>query len=412
MDISYLLALQNLRQSLPDFVTTFFVLLSYIGDGPALVALVLVVYWCVDKRAGQFSFVAFGFGNFVSQLLKNICCIYRPWVRSSAVVPAEAAIEGAGGYSFPSGHTTGTATSLGSFAWLARKNHKWISVVCIVVILLMMFSRNFLGVHTPQDVLVGLIIAIVMIALTQLFFNWLDRYDAMMPGHNVDLIITIAVVVVCALSVAFVMLKPYPMDYVDGQLLVDPVTMQKGSFEAAGICAGLAVAWFCERRFVGFTTDSLDMRARLTRGVIGVVIVGITYVACDLIFKAIMPYNWAKLFAMFLVVFMAVFVAPLVFKKFENGELPIPFVSGGAGAGMQSSGRTSGRTSSRMANGRDGRSASGRDSRSSSSGRTSSSRSASSYRSRTSSNGASSPRSRTGSNRTSSSRRPSSGSRR
>lgn len=318
MDIQYLLTLQDLRLSLPGPVETFFVYLSYVGDGPALVALVLLVYWCVDKRAGQFSFIAFGASNFVNQLLKNIVCAYRPWIRDAAITPAEASIEGAGGYSFPSGHTTGTTSSLGSFAWLARKKHVWITVICVIVILLMGFSRNFLGVHTPQDVLVGLLIALIMIALTQTFFNWLDRYDALMPGHNKDIVVMTVVIVLCAASVAFVICKPYPLDYVDGQLLVDPVTMQKGSFEAAGIFAGLAIAWVLERRFVGFSTEGIDMRTRIIRCVIGVVIVGITYVATDVAFKAIMPYNWAKLCAMFCVVFMAVFVAPLVFGKLEG----------------------------------------------------------------------------------------------
>ena len=318
MDIQYLLALQDLRLSLPGPIETFFVLLSYIGDGPALVALVLVVYWCVDKRSGQFTFMAFGCANFVSQLLKNIVCAYRPWIRDAAITPAEASIEGAGGYSFPSGHTTGTASSLGSFAWLARRKRVWITVVCIVVIVLMGFSRNYLGVHTPQDVLVGLLVAIVMIALTQQFFNWIERYDALMPGHNKDIVVMVVLLVVSVASVAFVMLKPYPMDYVDGQLLVDPVTMQKGSFESAGILAGLAISWVLERRFVGFSTTGIDMRTRVIRFIVGVGLVGITYIATDIVFKAILPYNWAKLCAMFFVVFIAVFVAPLVFNKIEN----------------------------------------------------------------------------------------------
>lgn len=318
MDISYLLWLQQLRQSLPGPIESFFSLLSLIGDGPALVAVVLVVYWCVDKRAGQFAFMAFAAGNFVSQLLKNIVCAYRPWVRDAAIVPAESAIEGAGGYSFPSGHTTGVTTSLGSFAWLARKKHVWVVVVCVAVIVLIAFSRNFLGVHTPQDVLVALVIALLMIGLTQAFFNWIDRYDALMPGHNKDIIVMVIALVVAVASIAFVILKPYPMDYVDGALLVDPVTMQKGSFEAAGIVAGLAVAWVLERRLVGFSTEGMDMRTRVVRLVVGVAIVGITYVATDVVFKAVLPYNWAKLFAMMFVVFMAVFVAPLVFNKIEN----------------------------------------------------------------------------------------------
>lgn len=318
MDISFLLTLQELRGSFPDIVTTLLVLLSYIGDGPALVALMLIVYWCIDKRAGQFSFFAFSFGNFVSQLLKNIACVYRPWVRDAAIVPAEEAIEGAGGYSFPSGHTCGTATSLGSLAWLARRKHKLITVVFVLVILLMMFSRVYLGVHTPQDVLVGLLIAIISIAIAQAFFNWVDRYDALMPGHNKDIVVMVVALVLCIASIAVVVLKPYPMDYVNGTLLVDPVTMQKGSFEAAGIVAGFVVGWVLERRLVNYSTAGLDMRTRLLRFVIGVVFVGIAYVATDVIFKAIMPYNWAKLFAMIVVTFVGMFLAPLVFNKLEN----------------------------------------------------------------------------------------------
>ena len=190
--------------------------------------------------------------------------------------------------------------------------------MCVIFILLMGFSRNFLGVHTPQDVLFGLLIAIIMIALTQAFFNWIERWDALEPCHNKDIVVMVIVIVVSIASVAFVMLKPYPMDYVDGQLLVDPVTMQKGSFEAAGIFAGLAIAWVLERRFVDFSTEGLDMRMRIIRFVVGVAIVGITYVATDVAFKAVLPYNWAKLFAMFFVVIMAVYVAPLAFSKIEK----------------------------------------------------------------------------------------------
>ena len=190
--------------------------------------------------------------------------------------------------------------------------------MCVIFILLMGFSRNFLGVHTPQDVLVGLLIAIIMIALTQAFFNWIDRWDAIEPGHNKDIIVMVVVIALCIASVVFVILKPYPMDYADGQLLVDPVTMQKGSFEAAGMFMGLAISWVLERRFVGFSTDGLDLRMRIIRFVVGVAIVGITYVATDVAFKAVLPYNWAKLIALFCVVIMAVYVAPLVFKKIEK----------------------------------------------------------------------------------------------
>lgn len=320
MDIEYLLALQDLRASLPDAVTTLFALLSEVGEGPVLVAVVLVVYWCFNKRAGQFAFAAFCSSNFASQLLKNIVCAYRPWIRDAAIQPPESVLEGAGGYSFPSGHVSGTTSSLGALGWMARKKHIGITVACVIVILLMMFSRNFLGVHTPQDVIAGCLIAIIMIALTQVFFNWIDRYDAMMPGHNKDIIVTVAIWVLCIASIAFITLKAYPADYVNGMLVVDPVEMQKGSFEGAGVFMGFSLAWLLERRFVGFATECLDNRRRIIRFVIGVAIVGITYVVANVVFKAVLPYNVAKLTAMFLVAFMAVFVAPLAFDTLEKRQ--------------------------------------------------------------------------------------------
>jgi membrane-associated phospholipid phosphatase len=51
---------------------------------------------------------------------------------------------------------------------------RWVAVLCIVLILLTGFSRNFLGVHTPQDVIVGITEAIVVIVLAGLLMKWVD----------------------------------------------------------------------------------------------------------------------------------------------------------------------------------------------------------------------------------------------
>lgn len=320
MDIDYLLALQGLRESLPPFVTTLAEGISFIGEGPGLVAIGLLVYWVVDKRAGQLGLASFAVGTFISQLAKNIACVYRPWILDSRVVPAAGSLEGATGYSFPSGHTAGTASIIGSFAWSLRKHHKALCAVCVLFVLVMCFSRNFLGFHTPQDVLVGLLIAVVSIALAQLFFGWIERYDALTPGHGKDIVAMVVVVVVSIAAVVLVSVKPYPLDYIDGQLLVDPVDMQKGTYEGSGVFIGVAVAWVLERRLVGFSTAGIDTKTRLVRCVVGVVLVGITYVVCDLAFKAFMPYNLAKLFTMMLVIFVGTFAAPLVFDKLEKRQ--------------------------------------------------------------------------------------------
>lgn len=318
MDIAILHALQQLRESSPSIIETILSMISFIGDGPGLVAIVLIVYWGIDKRAGTFAMASFGTSNFVCQFIKNIACVYRPWVRDPTITPAASALEGAGGYSFPSGHTAGATSSLGSLAWAWRKKHRWVMVVAVIIVLLMMFSRLFLGVHTPQDVLVGLLVALIVIALMHAFFSWIERCDAMTPGHNKDIIVMVVALAICVISVIVVQVKPYPMDYVDGALLVDPVTMQKGSLEAAGIVAGFVISWVLERRIVGFSTEGIDTRSRVIRVIIGVVLVGIAFLGGNALFKLFMPVNYAKMITYFTVVIFGVFLAPLAFNKFEN----------------------------------------------------------------------------------------------
>lgn len=319
MDIEYLLTLQGLRETLGSAVESFFVAFSLIGDGPVLVAFTLIIYWCVDKRAGQLAMVSFAFANFIGQLIKNIACVYRPWILDPRITPAEGAIEGAGGFSFPSGHTTGSCTVNCSLAWSFRYRWRWLSIVLVIIFVIIAFGRNYLGVHTPQDVLVAIALALVMIWLANKFLDWIDEY----PEYEVHVVVI--VFVLCVACLAIVGLKPYPIAYdASGQPLIDVVKMQKGSFEGAGILLGWALGWLFERRMVEFDTDSpfLTLRDRLIRGVVGVGFVGVAYLATDIIFKAIMPYTWAKFFAMLIVVFVALFIAPLVFSAIERRHQP------------------------------------------------------------------------------------------
>src|SRR5699024_8918585 len=95
-------------------------------------------------------------GRLLVPVAKLSTCVYRPWVRDARVHPAAAALETATGYSFPSGHTQSAAAIYGSVGlWYGRKR-RWLAVLMVVMILLTAFSRNYLGVHTPQDVLAGM----------------------------------------------------------------------------------------------------------------------------------------------------------------------------------------------------------------------------------------------------------------
>ena len=313
MDIEYLLALQSLRESLGSGAEAA---LGMFSDYMMFVGLIAcaIVYWCVHKKTGQFAMLCFSAANYINQSVKDIACVYRPWILDPRVTPAESAVGGATGYSFPSGHTVMAASTFGALAYSVRKKWPILAVVLVLLVLLEAFLRNFLGVHTPQDVLVGLLEAAVVVLVGARAYAW---YEA--PGRKKrDGVVVLVVLALCVLCLVVIELKSYPMDYVDGVLLVDPEAMKKDCYEGVGVLAGMFLGWYCERRWVNFSTDEISVRERVVRGIVGVVVLVVVFVGFDVVAKAVMAATWAKLTSRFVVAFVVMFVVPLLFAPLHK----------------------------------------------------------------------------------------------
>ena len=156
MDI--LKALASLRNPVLDKLMQG---VTYLGEELVFMAVALILFWCVDKWKGYF-ILAVGFiGTILNQFLKLAFRVPRPWVKDPSFEIVESARNGAGGYSFPSGHTQ---NAVGTFGGIARGTKKtWLRVVLIVLSCLIAFSRMYLGVHYPTDVGVALVTAVVLI---------------------------------------------------------------------------------------------------------------------------------------------------------------------------------------------------------------------------------------------------------
>lgn len=129
-----------------------------------------------------------------NQFIKWKCRIDRPWIRDDRIIPVQQALAGAGGYSFPSGHTQRAAAvwgALGHSLW--EKKERAVSLVCWVILAVIAFSRNYLGVHTPQDVLAALALGIVIIFASGRALRWVDE------GANRDIIATGVLCLLCFL---------------------------------------------------------------------------------------------------------------------------------------------------------------------------------------------------------------------
>lgn len=249
MDIQYLLLLQNLRESIGDTLNGFMEFVTKLGD-PKLIPLLLgLVYWCLDKHEGVYLALTFYANRLVNGFLKITACIYRPWIRDARVTPVPSAMVDATGYSFPSGHAANSTSFYGGLA-MKKTRRKALRALFIVMILVIAFSRNYLGVHTPQDVGVSIICGTAMLFAAR----WLLKVVDEKPGT--DKYILLAGVVIGALLVLYAQFKSYPVDYdANGAVIVDPAKMAIDSYKNAGMGMGFFLGWFLERRYIRFSTD-------------------------------------------------------------------------------------------------------------------------------------------------------------
>ena len=105
--------------------------------------------------------MAVGFlGTILSQFMKLWFRIPRPWINDPNIAMKEA-IGDAGGYSFPSGHSQSSVGTFGTLALTAKNNI--IRYTSIAIAVLVPLSRMYVGVHTPLDVGVGVLISLVLI---------------------------------------------------------------------------------------------------------------------------------------------------------------------------------------------------------------------------------------------------------
>lgn len=245
-DIQYLLMLQELRNATGGIFDEFFNSLSKFAVD-ILPFLPFVIFWGVDKAWGYFFLTCHWVSELVNGLIKLTVCAYRPWIRSELIEPAGDSKTAATGYSFPSGHTKTATTNYGCvFIWQKDKR-RWLAVTCVILILLTGFSRNFLGVHTPQDVVVALVESILLIWVIRLVERKVNGNEKIL-----DILTAIGIVVVFA-SLAYIQLKPYPMDYdAAGNLLVNPSKMMNDCFKACGAFLGYLIGSYVDRHYIHF----------------------------------------------------------------------------------------------------------------------------------------------------------------
>jgi len=248
--------LESIRNPLLDglfqFVTLF-------GEETLFILVGLLFFWCIDKREGYYLLCVGLIGTVANQFLKLFFRIPRPWVRDPSFTIVESAREAATGYSFPSGHTQ---TSVGVYGGIARWTGKsWLSAACLLLCVLVPLSRMYLGVHTPADVGVSILVALLLIFLFYpLVKNGCENTKIMRPMFACMTLLALA-------YVAFVHLYPFPAD-VDADNLAHGV---KNAYTMLGCILGVWLTWEVDRRHIRFETRA-PLAAQAVKLLVGLAI--------------------------------------------------------------------------------------------------------------------------------------------
>lgn len=171
IDVAVYQFVDSIMNPVLDAIMTF---ITHLGDTPGIVWWVLAVILLIPKKTRKLGVLVIG-GLAVASLINNVALkniIERPrpynidpsvWTNAGYEYIWPGLIEKSSSWSFPSGHTSssigaGFALLLGC---LNNKKHLAIGIPAFILSLLIGFSRIYVHVHYPTDVIVGAVVGLI-----------------------------------------------------------------------------------------------------------------------------------------------------------------------------------------------------------------------------------------------------------
>lgn len=248
--MSVLEFISNYRTETFDMI---FRCISYYGEITVLLPVLCVLYWCINKSLAYFALFNYFISGSVIQGTKIALRIPRPWILNPDFVPVESALETATGYSFPSGHVQGSSSVFLSVAVWCK--NRFLSIICSIVTGLVLFSRLYLGVHTPLDVFVSLAVSVITILVIKHFGK-----NYIFPRTNKIAMLMIAILYSIGLCLYSYILIYWKVSSVD--LVADSVVF-------AASLTGFSIGVYIENRFIGFRTQCFSFFMQIIKIFLG-----------------------------------------------------------------------------------------------------------------------------------------------
>ncbi len=302
MDILYFF--ESIRNPVLD---AFFSVITKFGEETVFMVAALIIFWCVNKYSGYY-ILSIGFmGTVINQFLKITCRIPRPWVKDPNFTIVESARAEASGYSFPSGHTQSSVSTFGGIAKIT--NSKWLKTISIILAILVPISRMYLGVHTLEDVLVSVVIALVLIFA---FYPIIKKSE---QNHKYMWWLIGIMIIISLGNLLYVTLYNFPAD-------IDSANLQsaiKNAYKLFGAILGIVVVYYIDNKYTDFKTEA-PLLGQILKVALGLVAILAVKEGLKPLFSVIgieSPIIVQSL-RYFLLVVVAGCVWPLTFKYFSK----------------------------------------------------------------------------------------------
>lgn len=270
--------LRNIQSIANPFFDFLFQLITICGEQIVLISIISIIYWTLDKKFGEYIAYSVLTSVLLNNAIKDIFKMKRPIGEEGIRTLRE---QTATGYSFPSGHTQGASSFYGAMAIYLKKRVMYI--IATVMIVLIGFSRLYLGVHYPKDVIVGGILGVLTSLICYKLYN---RVENKMLLY----VITFAIFIP-ALTFA------HSADFIKGM----------------GTYLGFIIGIYIEKKYVNFSTEG-STGNKIIRVLLGIVILLVLQLGLKVLLPSATIFSFIRYSLISLV---GIGVYPMVFKKFK-----------------------------------------------------------------------------------------------